>query len=248
VTGGGHGIGAAIGRALLAAGARVTLMGRDFARLHETAATFASSAEQVQTVECDVTDAARIESAFREASSGFGDPHILVNNAGQAAAASFLETTVELWNQLLAVNLTGSFLCSRAVLPGMLRAGAGRIINIASTAGLRGYARVTAYCASKHGVVGLTRALAQEVVRKGITVNAVCPSYVEGEMTERTIAGIAAGRSISEAEARMKLERTIPLGRLIRPEEVAQAVLWLCSAEAAAITGQTIAVSGGEPV
>jgi NAD(P)-dependent dehydrogenase (short-subunit alcohol dehydrogenase family) len=221
-------------------------MGRNRDQLTTTGASIADSHERIALAQCDVTDPASVTAAFTSARERFGDPLILVNNAGQAMAATFMETGLDDWQRMIDVNLTGAFLCTQAVLPAMLAARSGRIINIASTAGLRGYARVVAYSASKHGVVGLTRALAQEVVRQGVTVNAVCPSYVEGEMTEHTIAGIAQGRGISTEEARHKLERTIPLGRLIRPEEVAHTVLWLCSPEAAAITGQAIAVAGGE--
>ncbi|MGH7461606.1 MAG: SDR family NAD(P)-dependent oxidoreductase, partial [Longimicrobiales bacterium] len=175
-----------------------------------------------------------------------GAPHILVNNAGQAPGVAFLETSLELWQHTLSVNLTGTFLCTKAVLPAMLERKSGRIINIASTAGLKGYTRVAAYCASKHGVVGLTRALAAEVARQGITVNAVCPAYTEGDMSDRAAQSIAAARAIPADEARQRLERLIPIGRLIRPGEVASAVVWLCSDGAAAITGQALAVAGGE--
>jgi NAD(P)-dependent dehydrogenase (short-subunit alcohol dehydrogenase family) len=246
VTGGGHGLGAVIARRLADAGARLTLMGRNRDQLTATGASIADSHERIALAQCDVTDPASVSAAFASARERFGDPLILVNNAGQAMAATFMDTALDAWQRMIEVNLTGAFLCTQAALPGMLAARTGRIINIASTAGLRGYARVVAYSASKHGVVGLTRALAQEVVRQGVTVNAVCPSYVEGEMTERTIAGIAEGRGIGADEARQKLERTIPLGRLIRPEEVAHTVLWLCSPDAGAITGQAIAVAGGE--
>jgi NAD(P)-dependent dehydrogenase (short-subunit alcohol dehydrogenase family) len=246
VTGGGHGLGAVIAQALAAAGTRLTIMGRDRDRLTKTGAALAEEYEHVALVQCDVTEQESVERAFAAARQRFGDPTILVNNAGAAEAAPFLETSLEQWNRLIAVNMTGAFLCTQAVLPGMIAAGSGRVINIASTAALRGYRTVSAYTATKHGVLGLTRALALEVVRQGITVNAVCPSYIEGDVSERTIDSIAAGRGITREEARKKLERTIPLGRLIRPEEVAETVLWLCSPAASAITGQAIAVAGGE--
>jgi 3-hydroxybutyrate dehydrogenase len=243
VTGGNRGIGAAIAWALARAGASLTLMGRDAIKLMDTARAIAAECGvDVLTVECDVADEASVANAFERA----GDAYILVNNAGQARGAELQDTSRALWDALIGVNLTGAFHCTRAVLPAMLRNGEGRIINIASTAGLKGYTRIAAYCAAKHGVVGLTRALAIETARKGVTVNAVCPAYTEGEMSERAISQIAEHRHIPEMEARHKLERLIPIGRLIKPEEVAQTVLWLCSPDAAAITGQAIAVAGGE--
>ena len=243
VTGGNRGIGAAIAWSLARAGASLTLMGRDAVKLTDTGnAIAAECGVDVMTVECDVADEASVTSAFARA----GDAYILVNNAGQAEGAPLADTSREMWDRMLAVNLTGTYLCTQRVLPGMLRNNEGRIINIASTAGLKGYSRITAYTAAKHGVVGFTRALAAETARSGVTVNAVCPAYTETEMGERAVNSIATHRHISSKEAREKLERLIPIGRLIKPEEVAASVLWLCMKESAAITGQAISVSGGE--
>jgi NAD(P)-dependent dehydrogenase (short-subunit alcohol dehydrogenase family) len=242
VTGGGRGIGAAIATALSAEGARVTLMGRNEAQLKERAETLPVG----HAVRCDVADQAGVAAAFAEATRAFGPVAILVNNAGAAESAPFVRTSLELFRRMLDVNLVGTFLCSRAALPDMLEAGFGRIVNVASIAGLKGAAYVSAYCAAKHGVVGLTRALALETATKGITVNAVCPSYTDTDMARGAIANIIqkTGRSTAEAEA--ELVRKNPQGRLIRPEEVAATVLWLCGPGTDAITGQAIAVAGGE--
>jgi NAD(P)-dependent dehydrogenase (short-subunit alcohol dehydrogenase family) len=242
VTGGGRGIGAAIASALADAGARITLMGRSEAALQEKA----SALPAAQAIRCDVTEEAGVAAAFAEATRAFGPVTILVNNAGAAASAPFARTSLELFRGMLEVNLIGTFLCSRAALPDMLEAGFGRIVNVASVAGLKGAAYVSAYCAAKHGVIGLTRALALETATKGITVNAVCPSYTDTAMAQQAIANIVekTGRSAAEAEA--ALVRKNPQGRLIRPEEVAATVLWLCAPGTDAITGQAIAIAGGE--
>ncbi len=242
VTGGGRGIGAAIASALAEAGAKLTLMGRTLAPLQERA----SALPGAQAIACDVTDEAAVARAFAEATATLGPVAILINNAGAAASAPFARTSLELFRQMLDVNLVSTFLCSRAALPGMLEAGFGRIVNVASVAGLKGAPYIAAYCAAKHGVVGLTRALAMETARKGITVNAVCPSYTDTDMAQSAIANIIekTGRSAAEAEA--ALVQKNPQGRLIRPDEVASTVLWLCAPGAEAITGQAIAIAGGE--
>lgn len=242
VTGGGRGIGAAAAQALASVGASITLMGRDEARLCETVETLPVG----RAVRCDVTDETSVAAAFAEAAEAFGPVAILVNNAGAAESAPLVRTSLDLFRRMLDVNLIGTFLCSRAVLQAMLEAGFGRIVNVASVAGLKGAPYVSAYCAAKHGVVGLTRSLALETAMKGITVNAVCPSYTDTDMTRRAIANIVdrTGRSAADAEA--ELVRKNPQGRLIRPEEVAATVLWLCAPGTEAITGQAIAVAGGE--
>lgn len=247
VTGGNRGIGAAIASALAGAGATITIMGRDTAKLTDTAATLAAQhGLPITTIVCDVTDEDSVTRAFATARDAHGTPFVLVNNAGQAEGATLTETTRAMWDRLIAVNLTGTFLCSQQVIEGMTIVGAGRIINIASTAGLKGSPRISAYCASKHGVVGFTRALAMEAARTGVTVNAICPSYTATEMTERTVDVVAAGRQTTKIAAREMLEKAIPIGRLITPAEVAAVALYLCSPEASAITGQALAVDGGE--
>jgi 3-hydroxybutyrate dehydrogenase len=241
VTGGGSGIGAAIAEALMRSGARVTLMGRDAARLDAQRAVLSTLGE-VACVSVDVGNEAAVATAFEHA----GAVDLLINNAGQAQAAPFAQTDMALWQRMLDVNLTGVFLCTRAALPGMLARGAGRIVNVASTAGQTGYAYVAAYCAAKHGVIGLTRALALEVASKGITVNAVCPGYTETELLRASLDQITRKTSHSEQEARDMLLRHNPQNRFVTPEEVANAALWLCMPGSAAITGQSISVSGGE--
>lgn len=241
VTGGGRGIGWAIAGALAAEGARVALLGRDLDELRRRAGELPGAL----AVRCDVSDEGSVEAAFARVRDEAGDPFVLVNNAGQSAGAAFGDTSRELWDRMLAVNLTGTFLCTRQVLPAMLEAGAGRVVNVASTAGLRGYSHVAAYCAAKHGVVGLTRALAAETAKRGVTVNAVCPGYTDTDMARAAVDTLVrAGRS--EEEALRSITRVMPIGRLIRPDEVAAAVAWLCSPAAAAVTGVSLPVAGGE--
>ncbi len=187
-----------------------------------------------------------MQAAFARVREQFGPVTILVNNAGQARSAPLLSGDDSLWDEMLAVNLGGVYRCIRCALPDMVQAGRGRIVNIASVAGLTGYAYVTAYCAAKHGVIGLTRSLAMELARKNITVNAVCPGYSDTDMVRDAVANIQAKTGRDEAAARAALTSHNPQGRLITPEEVAQTVLWLCGASAGSITGQSIAVAGGE--
>ncbi|WP_322007679.1 SDR family NAD(P)-dependent oxidoreductase [Paraburkholderia tropica] len=245
VTGGGSGIGAATATALLKAGARVTLMGREMAKL-VTQREKLGGGEHIACVSVDVADEAAVNDAFARATQALGDVDILVNNAGQATAAPFAQTDLALWKRMLDVNLTGAFLCTRAVLPAMLARKHGRIVNVASTAGQVGYPYVAAYCASKHGVIGMTRALALEVATQGVTVNAVCPGYTETELLQASLEQITRKTSRSEAEARSILVRHNPQQRFVTPDEVANAVLWLCAPGSSAITGQSISVSGGE--
>ncbi|MEO1440963.1 MAG: SDR family NAD(P)-dependent oxidoreductase, partial [Chloroflexota bacterium] len=171
---------------------------------------------------------------------------ILVNNAGAAESAPFHRMDTDMWHRMVAVNLTGTYLCSQSVIKGMLDRGYGRIVNIASTAGLTGYPYVTAYSAAKHGVIGLTRSLALELAKKGITVNAVCPGYTDTDMAADTVANIVEKTGRTEDEAIASLVKHNPQGRMIQPEEVAEAVLWLCQKSSGSINGQSIAVAGGE--
>lgn len=244
VTGGARGIGVAITRQLLAHGARVTTLGRGAA--YNSGEPAQREHAELQHVASDVTDSAAVTKAFEDARSRFGPIEILVNNAGQASSAPFLKTDLKLWRQMLAVNLDGTFHCTQAALPDMLAATWGRIINIASTASLVGYGYVSAYCAAKHGVIGLTRALALEVATKKITVNAVCPGYTETDMVDAALANIVAKTGRTREQALAELVSRNPQQRLIKPEEVANAVAWLCLPGSEAITGQAIAVSGGE--
>ena len=244
VTGGGSGIGAAIAHVLVTAGAQVTLMGRDAARLAYQAGVL-SEAGTVHAQSVDVTSADSVAAAFAAArENGFID--ILVNNAGQAEAAPFAKTDLALWKRMLDVNLTGVFLCTQEVLPAMVERRGGRIVNVASTAGQMGYAYVAAYCAAKHGVIGMTRSLALEVATRGVTVNAVCPGYTETGLLDQSIEKIVAQTGRSEEEAREALLRSNPQRRFVTPDEVASSALWLCLPESRSITGQTISISGGE--
>ena len=247
VTGGSRGIGAAIAAALARRGADLTLMARRGDALREHAAALGGEfGVRAAAVECDVTDEASVRDAFARAEELHGAPYVLVNNAGAAESTPVERWTRAAWDRMLAVNLTGTFLCTQHVLPAMLAARAGRIVNVASTAGLRGYKTMAAYCAAKHGVVGLTRALALDAARHGVTVNAVCPGYTDTDITDAAVENLVAALGKTAAEARAMLVRTIPRGVLTTPDEIAGAVAWLCGPDAGAVTGTALPVAGGE--
>jgi len=237
VTGGAKGIGLAIARRLAADGAAIALIGRDAVALEQAADELGA-----RHAVADVTDHA----ALRHAIASFGQMHILVNNAGAAISKPFAKHLVTDFQAMLDVNLLSAIVACQAVLPDMRADGFGRIVNIASTAGLRGYAYVAAYVAAKHALVGFSRALALETVRDGITVNAVCPGFTDTDMVARATATIAAAGGRTADEARELLASGNPAGRLVRPEEVAAAVAFLCRPDAGAMTGQAIAVACGE--
>jgi NAD(P)-dependent dehydrogenase (short-subunit alcohol dehydrogenase family) len=242
VTGGGSGIGAAIALALAQAGAGVTICGRRREQLEASAARHAG----IHAEPADVTDEQSIAQLYRQAQDARGKFSIVVANAGTAESAPAEKVSRELWAKTIDVDLTGAFFSVKPALAAMRRQNWGRIIFIASTAGLKGYAYVAPYVAAKHGVIGLARALAAETAKAGITVNAVCPSYTETPLFDKAVARITTTTNRDETEARKLLLASNPQGRLIAPQEVADTVLWLCSESSASITGQAISVSGGE--
>ena len=241
VTGGGSGIGRATALALAEAGIAVTICGRRAEPLEEIAKSHAL----IRAETADVTDEASVAALYEKAEGAGGPFDIVVANAGIASSAPAYKTTLEEWRRIIDVNLTGAFLTVRPALKGMAERGHGRIIFIASVAGLRGSAYVAPYVASKHGVVGLMRALAVEMLNTGVTVNAICPGYVETEMLEQSIARVMEKTGRSEEEARRSFAEMNPNHRLIKPEEIAAAVMWLVSDAAISVTGQPIAISGG---
>lgn len=238
ITGGGTGAGADLARGFAAAGAEVVVVGRR----REPLDAVASTNSRITASVCDVTEEADVVTVFAQA----GPVDIVVANAGAAESAPLTTTTFDIWQRMLAVNLTGAFLTLREGLRQMDGRGWGRLITVASTAGLKGYSYVSAYTAAKHGAVGLTRAVAQEVAGTGITANALCPGYLNTEMTERTVANIVETTGRTHAEALKALTRTNPQGRLVEPAEVTAAALWLCGPGSDAINGQAIAIAGGE--
>jgi NAD(P)-dependent dehydrogenase (short-subunit alcohol dehydrogenase family) len=244
VTGASRGIGAVVAAALAAEGAHVSLLAREAQSLARLAGQLGN--DRALPVAADVTDGASVRGAFAAARARFGPVHILINNAGQAASAKFTDTDEALWQRIMAVNLTGTYLCAHAAVTDMLQLKYGRIVNIASIAGLRGAAYISAYVASKHAVIGLTRALALEYATRNITVNAVCPGYVDTDIVKQAVATIRNKTGRSESEALAALVATNPQQRLITPEEVANAVLWLCRPGSQSITGQSLIISGGE--
>ncbi|MFO7552108.1 MAG: SDR family NAD(P)-dependent oxidoreductase [Haliea sp.] len=243
VTGAGSGIGAAIARSLLDQGYRVSLLGR---RLEALQATVADYPERYHCATCDVTDPEQVSSAFSSATDVLGPIDILVNCAGAAPTNPFHKMPATQWQQVIDVNLNAVYHCCAQVVGDMRSRGWGRIINIASTASLKGYAYVSAYCAAKHGVLGLTRALALELAQKGVTVNAICPGYTDTDIIRTAVAGIVDKTGRTEAEALRTFTDTNPQGRLIEPQEIADTVLWLCTDSTRSITGQALSISGGE--
>ena len=242
VTGGGTGVGRAIAAALAGAGVDVTICGRREATLDAVAV----ASDRIFAIPADVTDEGSMAQLYEAAEEQRGPFDIVIANAGMAGSAPAAKTALADWKQTIEVNLTGAFLTVRPALPGMIERATGRIIFIASTAGLKGYPYVAPYVAAKHGVVGLMRALTAETAKAGLTVNAICPGFTETELLEKSVQRIIGKTGRSAAEARASLASTNPQGRFVQPEEVAAAVLWLCSDGAASITGQALSVSGGE--
>jgi NAD(P)-dependent dehydrogenase (short-subunit alcohol dehydrogenase family) len=242
VTGGGRGIGRAIAAALTQAGAAVTVVGRQEKPLSEVV----HSGEAAGYAIADVTDARALDNGIGQAVAVRGPVDLLVANAGGAESAPFAKTSPDQFRRMFELNVMGVVHATRAVLDGMLARSAGRIVAVASTAGLKGYGYVSAYCATKHAVIGLVRSLAIETAASGVTVNAVCPGYTDTELVREGMERIAAKTGRSQDDALAAMLKDSPLGRLVKPQEVAAAVLYLCSPQAAAVTGTTLVVAGGE--
>ena len=243
ITGGGTGIGLAIAQAFKTEGATLTLMARNLDRLNQAATKLG---DNVTVIECDVTDPESVTKAFEQAEHENGMVDILVNNAGAAESAPFAKTSLESWNRMLDVNLTGPFLCSQAVIHNMTEANEGRIITISSTAGLKAFHKISAYGAAKHGVIGLTRNIAFELAKTNITANCICPGFTQTDIAANAIQNIVKKTGMTAQEAESAIISTNPQGRMIKPEEIAATAVWLASDAAKSTTGQSIAISGGE--
>jgi 3-hydroxybutyrate dehydrogenase len=246
ITGGGRGIGRAIAQRFARAGAKVVVAARSRDQVESVAREVQQEGGSAHFAICDVISAESVRAAVDAAVERFGPVDILVNNAGYVEGAPLVRLDETLWHRTLAVNLTGPYLCTRVVLPGMIERRRGRIINIASIAARKGMAYTSAYCAAKHGVLGFTRAVALEVAHKGITVNAICPGWVDTEMAGAAIQRIVEKTGRDTEKARRTLEEMNPMRRFVQPEEVAAVALFLASDEASAITGQAYNIDGGE--
>jgi len=247
VTGGGQGIGRAVALALARAGASVVVAARSAGPIESVAEELREMGREAAAVPCDVTLPEDVETLFREADEKLGGVDILVNNAGASTSSPVHRLSLDEWNRMLAVNATGPFLCTRAFLPAMTERGWGRVINVASVAGVRGGRYIAAYAASKHALVGFTRSAALDVATTGVTVNAVCPGFVDTPMTRESVARIVEKTGRTDEEAHAAVLSSSAQGRLVEPEEVAHAVLFLCGEEARSVNGEVLVIDGGGP-
>lgn len=246
VTGGGRGVGAAVAARLARGGAHVLVAARTRGEVEDVAARLRADGFAADAETCDVADPASVERLAARAADRLGRVDMLINNAGVALASALHKTTVEDWNRVMAVNATGAFLCLRAFIPGMIERGWGRVVNVASVAGLTGDRYIAAYAASKHALVGLTRAAAAEAAPHGVTVNAVCPGYVATDMTKESVDRITRATGRSQDEALEAILRRTPQHRLIDVDEVAEAVAYFCTEAARGVNGTTLVIDGGE--
>lgn len=245
ITGASRGIGAAIARDFAARGARVVLVARSKSSVDRVADEVRELDTEAWSAVCDVSDPASVDELQAFAEERLGQIDILVNNAGTASSSPIRGHSIEEWNRIMGINATGPFLCTRAFIGSMLDRHYGRIVNVASVASKMGAPYIAAYTASKHAVLGLTRSVAAEVAKKGVTVNCVCPGYVDTDMTVESVTRVEKQTGLSADDALSAILKTVGQTRLVTPEEVAAAVVWLCGEDASAITGQAIGMDAG---